>query len=493
MSLIKVDNLTFSYPGSYDPVFENICFQFDTNWKLGLIGRNGRGKTTFLKLLMDEYEYTGHIAVTSPTDYFPPSVPDPEVSTEQVLKDISPGIEEWRLLRELSALSVAPELLERPFRTLSGGEQTRVLLAALFQNEAHYLLIDEPTNHLDMEARALVSKYLQTKQGFLLVSHDRAFLDGSVDHILSFNRTNITLQAGTFSTWQENNTRQQQFEQTQYDRLQREIDQLQQSAQASARWSDRVERSKYGSTNSGLKVDRGYVGHQSAKLMKRAKAAQLRQERAIAERSKLLQNTEKAETLKLSPLTHYANPLVEVRDVSICYASHSICAPVRFSIHQGDRIALSGRNGCGKTSLLKLLLGRPISHTGTVKIASGLIISYVPQDTSFLRGTLDDFAQEAGIDLTQFKTILRKMDFTRTQFEKDMAAFSAGQKKKALIARSLCEQAHLYIWDEPLNYIDIYSRMQIEALLASFSPTMLFVEHDRIFAERIATEMIEIS
>ena len=125
-----------------------------------------------------------------------------------------------------------------------------------------------------------------------------------------------------------------------------------------------------------------------------------------------------------------------------------------------------------------------------MNLSSGLIISYVQQDTSHLKGRLSDFIEEYEINETLFKSILRKMDFDRIQFEKDISSYSGGQKKKLLIAKSLCEKAHLYIWDEPLNFIDIYSRMQIEELIQSFSPTMVIVEHDQAFQQTVATKII---
>ena len=124
--------------------------------------------------------------------------------------------------------------------------------------------------------------------------------------------------------------------------------------------------------------------------------------------------------------------------------------------------------------------------------AAGLILSYVPQDTSHLAGTLSDFAGKFHLDESLFKAILRKLDFERVQFEKNIENFSGGQKKKVLIARSLCEKAHLYIWDEPLNFIDVYSRMQIEELIQEFAPTMLLVEHDAAFRETVATRIISL-
>ena len=142
MSMIKIENLTFSYPTSYDNIFEDVSFQIDTDWKLGFVGRNGRGKTTFLNLLLGKYEYSGMITSSVQFGYFPYPVPDKSLWTEEILKKVCPQAEEWELLRELSYLEVSPEVLWRPFGTLSNGEQTKVLLAALFRNEGQFLLID---------------------------------------------------------------------------------------------------------------------------------------------------------------------------------------------------------------------------------------------------------------------------------------------------------------------------------------------------------------
>ena len=176
MSMIRVEKLTFSYPESYDEVFRDVSFTIDTDWKLGFVGRNGRGKTTFLKLLMGKYEYQGHITSSVEFDYFPYQVTDKERFTEEIIKEVCPDAENWEIVRELSYLDVSDEVLWRPFNTLSNGEQTKVLLSALFLNEGHFLLIDEPTNHLDSLARDSVARYLNRKKGFILVSHDRSFL-----------------------------------------------------------------------------------------------------------------------------------------------------------------------------------------------------------------------------------------------------------------------------------------------------------------------------
>ena len=488
MSMIRVENLTFSYPSSYDTIFDNVTFQIDTDWKLGFVGRNGKGKTTLLNLFLGKYEYRGKIISSVQFDYFPYPVSDKKRMTEDILYEVCPLAEEWELMRELSYLDVSADVLWRRFETLSNGEQTKVLLAALFLNENHFLLIDEPTNHLDTNAREKVAAYLKKKKGFILVSHDRRFLDGCVDHILSLNRTTIEVQSGNFSSWMENFQRQQEFETAQNERLKKDIGRLQRAAQRTSVWSDRIEASKYGNGP----VDRGYLGHKAAKMMKRSKTIETRQQQAIEQKSALLKNAETVDTLKIHPLTYHSDLLVSFSDVSVIYDSTKVCEPVFFEIHQGDRVVIDGKNGSGKSSLLKLLLNYPIEHTGTVAIGSGLIISYVPQDTSHLNGNLSKFAEKNNLDESLFKAILRKMDFERVQFEKDIKDFSGGQKKKVLIAKSLCEKAHLYVWDEPLNFIDVYSRMQIEQLITEFAPTMLLVEHDSVFRDTVASKIVNI-
>lgn len=492
MSLIEIANLSFTYDGSYDPIFENVSVQLDTDWRLGMIGRNGRGKTTLLRLLMGEGEHTGTISTPVEFDYFPFPVPDRDLDGGAVAESLRPEVARWRLIKELSLLDMDEGTLYRPFSTLSHGEQTRFLLALLFLRDHRFLLIDEPTNHLDMKGRALVGDYLARKKGFILVSHDRAFLDRCVDHVLVFNRTGLEVQKGGFSTWWQNKEYRDQFELAEQERLKKDIRRLDAAAKRTAQWSDAVEKTKYATLNSGLRPDRGFIGHKSAKLMKRSKAAEDRRQGAVEAKSKLLKDLETAEELKLHPLTHPQSRLVEVSGLRICYDAAVGNAPVSFEVNRGDRVALCGSNGAGKSSILKLLLGNKIPHTGALHMASGLVVSYVPQDTSFLRGDLKDFARESGIDESLFKTILRKLDFERVQFEKDMAQYSGGQKKKVLIACSLCQQAHLYLWDEPLNFVDVYSRMQIETLILEHRPTMLFVEHDGVFLEQVATKRVEL-
>lgn len=204
----------------------------------------------------------------------------------------------------------------------------------------------------------------------------------------------------------------------------------------------------------------------------------------MEQKAGLLRNVEKTEVLELRPLIHPKRDLLRLGEVSVAYDGGApLFAPLSLTLAQGDRVALTGRNGAGKSSLLKLLAGEDVPHTGHVELAGRLAVSYVPQDPSFLRGLPADYAQACNVDLTRFLQFLRKLDFPRELFDRDMVTYSAGQKKKVLLARSLSQSAHLYIWDEPLNYIDVFSRMQLEELLRDFPATLVLVEHDKRFLE----------
>lgn len=493
MSLINVSNLTFAYDGGYENIFENVSFQIDTDWKLGFTGRNGRGKTTFLRLMQGKYEYKGKISASVSFDYFPFEVDDEYLNAIEIAEKKVPDFQYWQLSRELNMLETDEGILYRPFCTLSGGERIKLMLSVMFLKENGFLLIDEPTNHLDMKGRELVSRYLNNKKGFILVSHDRSFLDGCIDHVLSINKSNIEIQKGNFSSWLINKERQDCFEAAQNNKLKKEIRRLEATAKEKSSWSDKAERRKTGIDP--IKVDNkmGYRPLQAAKskkLMARAKAIETRSYNAAEEKSKLLKNIETADKLKITGLEYHRSKLVTVSNLSACFNELPVFSPVSFEIEKGDRIALQGQNGSGKSSIIKLICGENIPHKGIAETGSGLKISYVPQDASGLNGRLSDFARERNIDESLFKAILSKLDFTGLEFDIKTENLSEGQKKKVLIAGSLCEKAHLYVWDEPMNYIDIISRIQIEKMLLEFKPTLLFTEHDRVFSERIGTKFV---
>ena len=507
MAKISASGLTFCYDGSYDDIFYETSFIMDTNWKLGLIGRNGKGKTTLLRLLMGQYSYRGSISSSVLFDYFPFQIQkeDMERDTIEVIERIQPDYELWRICRELELLHVEADILYRPYQTLSHGERTKVMLAVLFSRENYFLLIDEPTNHLDMETRELLCAYLNRKKGFILVSHDRWLLDSCIDHVLALERNQIEVEKGNFTSWWENKQRRDQYEISENEKLKQEIKKMEESARKASAWAEKAENTKIGfnplKEHDRFLDTRAYIGEKARRMQQRRKNLERRQQTAIREKEQLLKNLEQPAQLRLTPLTHHKETYIRIKDASVSYGSHQVIRNFSMELKRGERILLQGKNGCGKSSILKMILRdagmrlpgeKDFCVQGQHELAAGLEISYINQDTSFLRGSLDAYIERESLDGSLFRAILRKLDFERIQFEKPMEEYSEGQKKKVLIASSLLKPAHLYIWDEPMNYIDIFSRMQIEELILEYEPTMLLVEHDRDFGNRCATQVVTI-
>ena len=495
MPQVQIQHLSFSYEGSYEEVFHDVSLTFDTDWKLGFVGRNGRGKTTLLHLLLGDYPYQGTITSSESFEYFPFPVPNQDLTALEIAEQFLPQCPLWQLCRELGYMEMDAGVLYRPFQTLSPGEQTRLLLAILFLKENQFLLIDEPTNHLDLMGRQIVAGYLKRKKGFLLVSHDRSFLDACTDHTMAINKTGIEIIKGSFSAWWENKRLRDQWELSENERLKKEISRLQDASRQAKNWSDNVEKTKTGTRIAGLRPDRGAIGHKAAKMMKRAKVTEAHMERELEKKSALLKDIEQAEPLKLFPLAHHKTELLSMESLTLGYGGSPLFSPVNLTIKAGEKVALYGKNGSGKSSLFRYLLKQagilsqeplPSCLNGKLTLASGLVISYVPQDTSFLKGSMEEFIEKNGLDQTVFHMLLRKLDFSRHHLFKPMEALSAGQRKKILLAKSLSEKAHLYLWDEPLNYIDIFSRIQLEQLLQNTHLTILWIEHDRSFTEKLS-------
>ncbi len=532
MSLLQVSELTFCYEGSFDNIFENTSFSIDTDWKTGFIGRNGKGKTTFLSLLLGKYDYEGSISTDRVFDYFPYQVTESEMdkTVDELSEKWKPGVENWRIICEINSLGVDPEILYRPIRTLSYGERTKAMLAVLFSGENEFLLVDEPTNHLDKDGREIVKNYLNSKKGFILVSHDRDLLDAVCDHSLVLNKASIEVVAGNFTSWWENKQKADAFAIAENEKHMKEISKLRVAADRSGRWADKNENTKIGfdpiKEHDRCISTRAYIGAKTKKMQSRVKNFEKRIGREIEEKEGLLNDIEKVDDLKLIPLTHHKKCLVECKNFSLGYRSaeetKKVSEDITFQLMQGDILFLNGENGCGKSTLIKAIINDinnkreayqemadviqsgetgdmlqggetgDMVTSGKLETASGLVISYINQSTSHLSGSLKEYAKNHNLDYSIFFTLLRKLDMGRVQFEKNIEEYSEGQKKKVLIAASLLTSAHLYIWDEPLNYIDVFSRMQIEKLIESFRPTMILVEHDVRFREKLATKVIEL-
>lgn len=494
--MIQIQNLSFTWPTGSEPVFNHLNLTLDTSWKLGLTGRNGRGKTTLLKLLENEtspnpdpnLEHSGSIQADCIFSLFPFHIENPQWSALSNFYAVFPDLEIWKLEKEVRLLGMDPDLLDQPFETLSGGEQTRLMLACLFSMDTHFLLIDEPTNHLDLQGRKAVAKYLSKKSGFILVSHDQAFMDQAIDHVLALESSGPKITQGTLSQYLENKNRLLHDQMILNSQLKKEIKGLEASARQASQWSSKAEKAIY---HNGP-VDRGFLSHKAAKMNQRSKNLARQKENAIEQKSSLLQDLEETEKLKLPILPFEGSVLIQASHFQAGYESGPVFSPVSFALHPKERLAITGSNGCGKSTLLHAIQNIDLISDGILTIDPRVKISFLSQKFEWEDLSLEEVCEKQECDQSLVKAILRKLGFEREQFLLNLKDYSMGMQKKLMIAIALSRPANLFIFDEPLNYLDLEARKQLEQVILDNEPTLLFVEHDELFLRTVSTNQLEI-
>ncbi|CCI85683.1 ABC superfamily ATP binding cassette transporter [Lactobacillus pasteurii DSM 23907 = CRBIP 24.76] len=498
MSNIKINNLTFRYDDSDQDIFKDLSLNLDSSWKLGLVGRNGRGKTTFLKLLLNKLHGTGEIQTNLQFSYFPLKVEDEDNITLFALQELV-EVEEWKLKRELNLMKVDPDIIWQPFSTLSGGEKTKVLLALSFTDEDSFPLIDEPTNHLDEAAREQVEQYLQNhKQGYIVVSHDRSFLNQTTDHILAIENGEIHLYQGNFEQYEDTKEKRDNFNQAKNAKLKGEIGRLSASKSNFKNWSNVIEGRKHigqktqGEINRRTQLDKGFIGHQSEKMMRKAKNAEKRIDRDIEEKQGLMTNIEEIPDLTMNFQADYHRDLITINHLDLAISQGpKILHDLNLTVNNQGIIALEGENGAGKTSFFKYLLEQgQFEEDGEIQKVENLKISYLPQEFTIYSGHLADFAQKEQVDYEKLLNNLKKMGFPRSSFNTKIEDMSMGQQKRVALAKSLAQEANLYLWDEPANYLDVFNQDQLIKLLKEVKPAMILIEHDRYFVDQVADQKI---
>lgn len=507
MSQIIITDMSFSYKTYYEPIFEKITLNLDTDWRLGLIGRNGRGKTTFLKLLHRELlPDRGKISMETDTELFPYDNKVRYPLTMDVIKENIGGLRtlednledmeallqyleldgfsmESRIKKEMYRMKLADELLYRDFSILSEGEKTKVFLIALFLRKDTYLLLDEPTNHLDIQGKKDVAEYLKRKKGFLVVSHDRDFIDEVADHILAINKSDISVEQGNFTTWKRNKDLKDEFEARTGERLSKEVKQLERNATKSRNWAGAANTQKYAfASHARTNGAKAYMGQ--------AKRSEQQIRDKIEEKKSLLLNFETAKKLEFVQLETEDAWLVKGKNIMFSYDDRELFFGLSFVIKQGDRVWVRGGNGAGKSTLLKLIMGK-LSAKGILRTEE-LKITEALQEPLWKEGFLKELIDGADINLENFEELCCLFDLPDALFHRPLETFSKGELKKIEIARALSVENHLILMDEPLNYMDIYFREQLEKAILALNPTIVFVEHDEWFGKRVATRTIPI-
>ncbi|WP_350342935.1 ABC-F type ribosomal protection protein [Proteinivorax tanatarense] len=524
MSTIEIQNMSFYYSKFYKEIFKDVNLKLHSSWKLGLVGRNGRGKTTLLNLINNDLQpSTGKIKVPLNTEKFPFAYKENYTKTIDIVKEnianyhqleniMTKCVNNWNkensrlygnviekyenlngysinsmIEREFNYIGLAPDTLYRDFKSLSGGEKQKALLVSLFLKKNSFLLIDEPTNHLDLKGRKNLSRYLSQKNGFIVVSHDRNFLDGCIDHVLSINKETIYLEKGNFSSWIYNKNIKEGFETRTKKNIEKQVKILEESANKNRRWSADKEKEKI-----GCRGNKGAIGSVAARLMKRSISIERRTNQMLKEKKNLLKNYETAKELYLSQSKLEEDLYIATKDLSFCYGDKKIIDKLNFKVFKGDRLWVKGKNGCGKTTLLKIISGDLKGTAGKIEKNSFLNISVGNQNLKWTQGSLNNLLIQSKISKNKFRNILSYFDLGEEYFDRPIETFSQGELKKIDITRALCTDNHLFIWDEPLNFMDILFRTQLEEAILKFKPTIIFVEHDETFGKSVANKILSL-
>lgn len=529
MAKIEIKDLTFYYDDFYHPVFEHLNVNLDTDWKMALVGRNGRGKSTLLRLLEGSLEATsGEIKRSGTVSYFPYLYDANFTKAIDIVKECIGGLRtlelelqeyeanpnecdseayfaalnrymesdgysmESRICKEVSQMGLSEGLLEQDFATLSGGEQTCMLIIALFLRKDAFVLLDEPTNHLDKEKKEHLKEYLKKKKGYIIASHDTAFLDAVADHILAINKVDISIEQGNYSTWRRNMELKEQFELRTRQRLQQEINQLERQSKLTRTWSDIGNKQKY-----------PFCGHfrinGTRAYMRQAKAAEQQIQDNLAEKKQLLRNLEEEKKLSLYQEIVAQECLLSAENLEFCYEGSKtpVLKGVTLHVYPGDKIWIRGQNGAGKTTLLKVLSGK-LKGSG-IRKKGNLSIAYVSQEPACRTGDVKAYLKEslqAGEDYrtihAKFRELCRLFDLPADFEGRPLETLSSGELKKVDIARTLAGNHQVLFLDEPLNYMDVQFKSQLEAALLDEDLTLLFVEHNEEFGNRIANKVVEL-
>ncbi|MCL2753960.1 MAG: ATP-binding cassette domain-containing protein [Defluviitaleaceae bacterium] len=519
MSKFIMHNLTFAYSDYYSPLFDNVNLEIDASWKLGLIGRNARGKTTLLKLLHGKLKSTGGQIVSSvSTELFPY---DTNKTYENVADFIKENVGKFKSVedtlkhyeengqtgdplyiemltkyyedggstieadieKEFFRMGLNSEILRRDWETLSGGERTKIMIIILFLRNPDFVLLDEPTNHLDAKGRNDLANYLQRKQGYIIVSHDIEFLDKTVKHILSINRSNIYIEKGNFTSWKANKDNYEEYEKRQKKNLENKMVQLEKAAENSRKWSDNSNTKKY-----------AYAGHsrnRSLRLMKSAVVAERNIAKSIGKINTMLGNYEEVKPLSFSQTAFGDDVMIAAENLGFAYLDKCLFKGLSFEINSGDRILISGANGTGKSTLLNIITGQTSLQQGSLHINEALQISYSKQIPKFCENYYEVLENNKDA-IEKFKYLLTVFDLKADYVQRPWQFMSDGERKKVDIAKSLATPHNLLILDEPLNFTDIYFRKQLSEAIIALKPTMVFVEHDVEFCRNIATKVVSL-
>ena len=494
-------------------ILDGLSFQVDTGERVGLLGKNGAGKTTLFRILTGELEPDeGQVSIASgkrvglisqipvyPAGYTVEAVlrtafdrlKDMEREMGEIADRMAAGENEPSLLRRYDALTAAFEsgggydtetalhkvcngldisrdMRQRQFADLSGGEKTRVNLGRLILEDTDILLLDEPTNHLDLHATEWLEDYLSHFKGTVLtISHDRWFLDRVVSRIVELENGKAELYTGNYSFYVVEKERRYEEKLRQYEKEQAKIEQLQAAADKLHLWA--------------------FMGND--KLHKRAFSMEKRIERL---RKTDKPRKERKLEVRFGEREFRGDEVMIVKDLKKSFGDRVLFDHVDLEVVGGERIALLGDNGTGKSTLIKLIMGEEEPDSGKIRLGPTVKIGYLPQIIHFDRpdrNLVDTMLYAQDCSTQEARDRLAAFNFRGEDVFKTVSTLSGGEQSRLRLCMLMDEKINLLILDEPTNHLDLDSREWIEEAVADYTGNLLFVSHDRYFINQFATRI----
>ena len=498
-------------------ILDGLSFTVNAGERVGILGHNGCGKTTLFRILVGELRPDEGEVMIAPSKRLGlisqiPVYPE-GWTTEQVLKDahrhlyqIAERMEELSLEMErdsskallaeydrlqedfrrlggydmdtdrsrvANGLDIPPAMLHQSFESLSGGEKTRVNLARLILEDTDILLLDEPTNHLDLQATVWLEEYISKFRGTVLtISHDRYFLDRTVTRIIEIADGKAAFYSGNYSFYAVEKERRYQERMKQYLKEQAKIRQLEKAADQMHLWA--------------------FMGNDA--LHKRAFSMEKR-----IQRMRTTEKPTKARKMnaQFASREFRGDEVLQLRGLTKSFGERTLFSDIYLRVEPGERIALLGENGTGKTTLLNMIVGSERPDSGSIRLGPSVVTAYLPQIIRFAhpeRSLLDTMLYEKkGMTAQSARNRLAQYQFQGEDVFKSVSSLSGGELSRLRLCMLMDEQTSFLILDEPTNHLDIAAREWVEEAVEAFDGTLLFVSHDRYFINRFATRIWELS